>query len=202
MTLRYIFSFVGGFLAMFAHVFLALRSADFFATQRWGNAISAGLMFGHLVAFAALFGRDLPLVKRETWSFSARFILALLGAWAFGTLAWWAHSTFFLAIVPPDWGVLLLGGFSLSLGFIACGLGNRKLPAVMLSSLLSIVAIFAPIYWTNQQFLVTRSSPNPAQALLYFQPDNPEHVWLIGLPFVLMVALTSYAPLLWQAIRS
>lgn len=186
---------------MFTHTFLALRSAALFAPLRWGHAISAGLMFGHLVAFAALFARDLSLAKRTVWPLSLRVVVAIAGGVTWGTLAWWAQNTLLLAIVPPAWPTLLFGGLGLSLGFVLCGLSNGKRNAVIASLLVSLGGLFGAIYITHQQFHASRNTAAPAQALLYFQVDNPEHIWFIGLPFAFVIVAFSYVPVLWSAMR-
>lgn len=63
--------------------------------------------------------------------------------------------------------------------------------------LISITTItsFTPIYLSFHNFLTTFTT-QPAQALLYFQADNPEHVWLIGLPFALTIAVFGQLPFL------
>ncbi len=198
LLLRYQVSLLAGFLAMFAYVYLTFRIDGWFAPQRWGNALSAGLIFGHGLAFMVLLARDIPLLLRNRWPVLAR-LLSLFAGITVGTLAWWAHMTFFLFNTSPDWMILLLGGVGLSAGFVVAGWfnGRGRVRAIALM-LLTSAAVFTPIAFAHQRYLVTVNTPEIAQALLYFELDNPEFLWLIGLPFALCIGFIGQAPLLWR----
>lgn len=192
--LRYALALLAGGIAMFAHVFLSFRMQGWFAPQRWSSAIAGGLMFGHGLAFMVLLARDVPLrLHGPVWR---RVLLSLLGGLFFGTLAWWSHVTLLLLNTNPDWGVLLLGGAGLSAGFIVAGARPGKQPGWLRFAvlLLTMAAVFLPIYVSFQSYLTSINTPKIAQALLYFEQDNPEHVWLIGLPFAFVIALLGQLP--------
>lgn len=202
--LRYQLALVGGFLAMSAHIFLAFSRSAWFTPQHIGSSIASGLMFGHVVALMVLVARDLPLWLRDkNWSIWMIRALSVIGGIALGTLAWWVHITLTLLQANPDWLTLLLGGIGLSFGFWVTplfgefGKGVTRYPTrVALFVIITTIATFLPIYFAFQNYLASFNTPLQAQALLYFQADNPEHVWLIGVPFALAIAIFGQLPML------
>lgn len=182
---RYILPLMGGFLAMAAHVYLAYGLGDWFAPQRFRDALGIGLIFGHLVALMIFCSRDLP--QHLKWPVWIKYPLAISLSIFIGTVAWWVHNTFFLLNTAPNWGILILGGITLSAGFWFPFQTHNPIIFLGVTSLTTLV-IFAPIYFTFQSFPETFMTPQPAATLLYFQPDNPEFVWLIGLPFAGCIA--------------
>jgi hypothetical protein len=204
---RYQLALVGGFLAMSAHIFLVFSRSAWFTPQRIGSTIAAGLLFGHVVALMVLVARDLPLWLRDkNWSQWLIRALSVIGGIALGTLAWWVHITLTLLQSNPDWLILLLGGMGLSFGFwmmpifgdLQKGVTRYAPTRMALSVLITTVATFLPIYFAFQNYLNSFNTPLQAQALLYFQADNPEHVWLIGLPFALAIAIFGQLPMLFM----
>lgn len=191
--------FVGGFLAMAAHIYLAYGLGDWLAPQRLRDAIGVGLIFAHLIALMLWCIRELP--RHLMWPAWMRYAFALALSSLVGTLAWWAHSAFFLLNITPDWRVLAAGGSALSAGFWL----TRQLrhPVSALSAVsITTLAIFVPIYATFQAYLATHTLAQPTAALLYFPPDHPERVWMIGLPFALCIACFGHLPVLFAARRA
>jgi hypothetical protein len=184
-VIAYRFAFLGGFLAIFAHIYLYAGRGNWLAPQRLAPALGNALIFAHIFALMIYLAHE----KRLPWPLRLTLCLIL------GILAWWAHLFFYLYQSSPDWLTLLLGGLGLSLGFALSALTpppnsgevGRGLLRFGLAFLLSALTIYLPIYWSYQNFLATITS-SPAQALLYFQADNPEHVYLIGIPFALCLA--------------
>lgn len=204
---RYQLALVGGLLAMSAHIFLAFSRSAWFTPQHIGSAISAGLLFGHVVALMVLVARDLPLwLCDNTWSVWLIRLLSIVGGITLGTLAWWVHITLTLLQSNPDWLTLLGGGIGLSFGFWAIpiftdfqkGVTPHTRTRVALFVIVTTIATFLPIYIAYQNFHATFNTPMQTQALLYFQADNPEHVWLIGLPFALVIAIFGQLPMLFM----
>jgi hypothetical protein len=194
-VIAYRFAFLGGFLAIFAHIYLYAGRGNWFAPQRLAPALGNALIFAHIFALMIYLTHE----KRLFWPL--RLILCLI----LGIFAWWAHLFFYLYQSNPDILTLILGGIGLSLGFVLTAVIN-SLPLrsggrvgdggiFLLTIAITFVAIYAPIYWSYQNFLATITS-NPAQALLYFQADNPEHVYLIGIPFALCLAFFGNLPVL------
>jgi hypothetical protein len=191
--MRYLLPFMGGFLAIFAHIYLYAGRGDWFAPQRLAPAVGNALIFAHIFALMVYLAHE----KRFFWPL--RIILSI----ALGILAWWAHLFFYLFQSNPDILTLISGGIGLSLGFILSSLTppslagevGRGLLRFGLAFFVSAIAIFAPIYWSFQNFLASITH-SPAQALLYFQADNPEYVYLIGIPFALCLAFFGNLPLL------
>jgi hypothetical protein len=127
-------------------------------------------------------------------------LLSLMGGLLLGTLAWWSHVTLILFQTHAEWSVLLFGGIGLALGFMLIPLLpiRNRFFLTLLSVFITTVAIYVPIYANYQNYLLTFNSQQPAQALLYFQVDNPDHVWLIGLPFALSLGIIAQIPLLFD----
>ena len=109
---------------------------------------------------------------------------------------WFAHIFLFLYQTSPDAITLLLGGFALSIGFVISGIPiiNLRLRAV-LGIIISAIVIYGAIFITHMNYVADPS----AQALLYFQADNPNDVYLIGLPFALTLAIIPNLPLLFSS---
>ena len=199
---RYQLALLGGLLAMSAHMYLVFGRGGWLAPQRVGNAIAAGLLFGHVLALMVLIARDTPLHFYDRWPAWMRCLLSISGGIALGTMAWWLHITLILFNAHPDWRALLFGGAGLSLGFVLAAIiplhHRHRLLRTALHMIITAIATYIPIYLTYQNFLATVNSQRPAQALLYFQVDNPAHVWLIGLPFALSIAVIGQASLLFE----
>lgn len=189
---------MGGFLAIFAHIYLYAGRGDWFAPQRLAPALGNALIFAHLFALLVWLAHQ----QRLAWPLRIIFCLFL------GILAWWAHLFFYLYQSSPDFLSLVFGGIGLALAFIPASLikplslqSGRRLVNTgkfILICLFSALCIYAPIYWSYQNFLATfmLASRQPAQALLYFQADNPEYLVLIGLPFALCLAFFANLPLI------
>jgi hypothetical protein len=204
-VITYRFAFLGGFLAIFAHIYLYAGRGNWLAPQRLAPALGNALIFAHIFALIIYLVHE----KRLPWPL--RLILCII----LGIFAWWTHLFFYLYQSNPDILTLVLGGFGLSIGFILSALTppslaggdvqslraieklGRGLLRFGLSFLITALAIYIPIYWSYQNFLATITS-SPAQALLYFQADNPEHVYLIGIPFALCLAFFGNLSLLFR----
>jgi len=191
LVLHYVSAFVGGFLAMSAHIYLYFGSGNWLAPQRLSVTIGNALIFAHLVALMVIVARDLFPEKRVS-----RIVIGLIGGTFFGALSWYAHLFLYLYQKTPDLLTLLAGGFGLSIGFLIAGqlnVQNRWLKT-FLASVITAIAIYIPIYFAHQAHATDVS----AQALLYFQADNPRDVFLIGLPFTISIAIFGNLPLLLQ----
>lgn len=208
---RYNLALMGGFLAMSAHVFLSASRNIWFTPQHLGNAMSAGLMFGHVVAIMVVVVRDVPTILRDKLPIQIIWLVSIVGGITLGTLAWWVHVTLTLYQKNPDWWMLVAGGVSLAIGFfISATLGDllksdnvwQRLKYFIQMVGVTTLFLYPSIYIVYQNYLETLYDPIPAQALLYFQADNPEHVWLIGLPFALTIAIFGQLAVLFQSSSS
>lgn len=190
--LRYCFAFVGGFLAMSAHIYLLNGRGGWFLPQRLSATIGNALIFAHILAFIVIIVRDNPLKQPLV-----KFLLGLIIGTVLGAIAWFAHVFLYLYQMTPDLITLLLGGFGLSIGFVIAGIlkiSNRWL-SFTVSALITIIAIYTPILLSHQAYI----ADSTAQALLYFQADNPNDIFLIGLPFAITIAVFSHLPLLFSS---
>ncbi|GAB5490275.1 MAG: hypothetical protein Phog2KO_04900 [Phototrophicaceae bacterium] len=190
--LRYCFAFVGGFLAMSAHIYLLYGRGGWFLPQRLSATIGNALIFAHILAFIVIIVRDNPLKQPLV-----KFLLGLIIGTVLGAIAWFAHVFLYLYQMTPDLITLLLGGFGLSIGFVIAGIlkiSNRWL-SFTVSALITIIAIYTPILLSHQAYI----ADSTAQALLYFQADNPNDIFLIGLPFAITISVFSHLPLLFSS---
>lgn len=189
---RYSFAFVGGFLAMSAHIYLFFGRGDWLAPQRLSVTIGNALIFAHIIAFMVIIARDILPNPR-----SLRIVIGLIGGTIFGSIAWYAHLFLYLYHRTPDTLTILSGGFGLSIGFLIASFLNfqNRYLKIFLTTLITTIAIYIPIYLSNQAYI----SDSSAQALLYFQADNPSDIFLIGLPFALTIAFFGNLPLLFNS---
>lgn len=194
--LRYQFALVGGLLGMTTHIYLVYGRGAWLSPQRIDSALSAGLIFGHVYAGMVLVARDFQYWIRERRNRqTSLFISAIFGA-ILGTLAWWVHVTLSLYHTNPDWLILFLGGVGLVSGFLVTPSVSPQKNAYWFGLLVAgtTAAIFLPIYLTHQSWQATLGTQNPEQAILYFQADNPSHIWIIGLPFAVILAFFAQLP--------
>ncbi len=189
---RYLLAFMGGFLAMSAHVYLLYGRGNWLSPQRLNNTIGAALIFAHILALMILLARDFA-----SKSSTVRLFIRLIGGLFLGTLTWLAHVFLFLFQTSFDMPTLLLGGLGLASGFIVIGYLPIPSPKIRFLSaiLIATITTYIPILLTYQNYLQNPS----AQALLYFQADNPNDVWLIGLPFAVTIAIISNIPVLFSS---
>ncbi|MEM9952958.1 MAG: hypothetical protein AAF846_15240 [Chloroflexota bacterium] len=170
---------------MSAHVYWFFGRGDWLAPQRLDSTISSALIFAHLFAITVIIARD--VVEKPL---SMRLIIGMVGGTFFGTLTWFAHVFLFLYQSAPNMLTLILGGFALIVGFVVAGLPIKF--STIIGMFISAIAIYGTIFITYNNYLVDSS----AQALLYFQLDNPNDIYLIGLPFTLTLAIIPNLPLL------
>jgi hypothetical protein len=183
---RFLLALLGGFLAMGGHVYLTFYSAEWITTQRIGNSIAAGLIFGIVVGLMVVLASEYPARLRDVWSVPARLALALASGVILGTLAWFSYVYLLLQIEAPDWSVLLFGGIGLSAGFVLSGM--VKLPRLV-SIAITALAAYVPIFITFQNYVATVYNRPPALALLYYAPNREWMVFALGIPFALAIAI-------------
>lgn len=189
---RYSFAFVGGFLAMSAHIYLFFGRGDWLAPQRLSVTIGNALIFAHIIAFMVIIARDILPNSR-----SLRIVIGLIGGIIFGSIAWYVHLFLYLYHRTPDTLTILFGGIGLSIGFVLASFLNfrNRWLRTILAIFITTIAIYIPICFAHQVYLADSS----AQALLYFQADNPNDIFLIGLPFAITIAFFGNLPLLFSS---
>lgn len=189
---RYSFAFVGGFLAMSAHIYLFFGRGDWLAPQRLSVTIGNALIFAHILAFMVIIVRDMFSKSR-----SLRIVIAVVGGTIFGSIAWFSYLFLRLYQAEPDILTIISGGFGLSVGFMITSFLNfqNHWLKILFATLITTIAIYIPIYLAHQTYIADSS----AQALLYFQADNPNDIFLIGLPFALTIAFFGNLPLLFNS---
>ncbi|MGJ3239956.1 MAG: hypothetical protein ACFE0Q_14690 [Anaerolineae bacterium] len=184
---------MGGFLAMFAHIYLLFGRGDWLAPQRLSSVLGNALIFAHLLAAVVIVARDLMPSRSYLWR-----SLILVTASLLAMLMWYAHIFLFLYQTTIDHRVMAFAGFSMALGFwLVRWLDmTQRLVRALLAMTITAIMIYLPIYITYQAYLDDPS----AQALLYFATDNRYDVFLIGVPFALTIAVLSQIPLLFAPV--
>ncbi|MEL6307262.1 MAG: toll/interleukin-1 receptor domain-containing protein [Chloroflexota bacterium] len=188
---RFVFGFLGGLLGMAYYVAVASRS-PIITPSIVTNVIAAGEVFGLFTGIIAVFSANLPSYLRERLPAAVRVPVQVVVCFVAGTLAWIIFQWFFLQIPLQLTYASFVGGVGLSLGFIFYTLLR---PPAYITFLLTAVFTFMPIYLLNSAspFYQSLGWANP---LIYF--DSPNHVWTIGLPMALLLAVGSNGLLLWQ----
>lgn len=177
---------------MSAHIYLLYGRGDWFIPQRISATIGNALIFAHLLAFLVIIIRDNPL--KPLW---LRLVFGFFVGMFLGALVWYSHLFLYLYQPMPDFSTLVFGGIGLSFGFLVSGsiqIENRWIYTIF-SILITSISIYILIFLTHQAYRDDAS----AQALLYFQADNPNDVFFIGLPFAMTIAFFSHLPLLFSS---
>jgi len=142
LILRFLLALLGGWLAFGQQVYITYRSQALFTPQRWGNAVSIGLVMGLFVALTVLFSDEFARRLRGFWHGWTRALVWLPLGLLMGIIAWAAYSWFYLGGVV-SWDLVRLGGAGLSLGFgIMSLLGLRGPLALGLAAL----SFYLPLY--------------------------------------------------------
>jgi hypothetical protein len=192
---RYGFALLGAGLAMWLNTFYTFRMPGNelrHILPRWGNSISSALLFGHMVAFVALFGSEYPTRLRDYWPRRVHIPATAILGFGLATLTWVFYTMLFLNITEPDWGLMILGGLGLGLGFVVSGI--FKLPG-WLAALITAIATYVPIYLAFDRF-----QAGDGAALLYY--DKSGDVYSVAIPFVLLIALGGHAQALYRSVRN
>lgn len=191
LVFRFLAALVGGWLAMGFYIWATFRTEAIFTPQRWGNSIAIGLVFGVFTAFMVLFAGEFSARLRGFWPWWVRLIVASLLGFFLATLTW-GQFTWFYLLFPPDWDVMRFGGLGLAFGFVITGLvGLRSWVAIPLTAL----ATYIPIVTGWHYFFYNSPSLPLTQAPLIYA-DRTEQIYQFGIPFVLMLAIGGYLPLL------
>jgi len=192
---RYVFALLGGSLAMGLHVYLSFREVGWLSPQRIGNALSAGLLFGHAFAFLVIFSSDVPRRLSGIWQKWLLISSSLLLGLIFGALAWLSHTVLLLLNTSPDWDIILIGAAGLSLGLLLNAWFDLS---PWLAMPLMIAAVIASIMLPYGRFQATFNTAEPAMALLYFASNRPWVPWITSGVFAVLLALGAFLPLMWQ----
>jgi hypothetical protein len=191
---RYVFGFVGGFLALGGWAWLNLPSQAIFRAQTSGIAVSTGMVFGFFIGLLVIFSAELSDRLHGFWHHWSRFLLSLGLGLAIGTATWWSFTWFFLNY-PPDLNVMLLGGAGLAGGFVLSSL--FRLPA-WLSAIITTLSAFAPLY-------IAATTPSLTPILYFLAADGSVDMNKLfghGLFVAAMVGIWGHAPGLWREAKS
>jgi hypothetical protein len=197
MIQRFQSGFVGGLLGMGFWTFSVFRSNLLITPERLRWTIAMGGAFGIFVGLMALASEELPSRMQRSLSVRAQGLVRILLVVILGILAWISYEWFLesLAFTPADIDSLLLGGIGLAVGFV---IRTRFQIPPWAATLITAVTTWIPIYVTFERASAGFDQFVP---LIYFY-DDPNQVYSIGIPMVLLIALGANFPALSREIRS
>ncbi len=212
---RYVYALIGAWLAMGYHVYAVFRNQSIFAQQRWANAIAIGLIFAILTGGVALFSDAFSSRLRGFWHPWLRLLAGFVIGTFWGAFAWWSLPWFYLN-VRPGMDIVLFGGSMMALGFTLRALFNLKSwIAIPLTALLIYIPIFITfnagwMYEDIGPFSYGNGWLQFDEALLYYAYEYaedgsaviPAQLYNVAIPFVLLIALGGYLPLLLKESRN
>jgi len=142
LILRFVLALLGGWIAFGQQVYITYRAQALFTPQRWGNALSIGLVMGLFIALTVLLADESSRRLRGFWPGWARALAWLPLGLLMGVISWAAFTWFYLG-GAVSWDLVRLGGAGLGLGFgVVALLGLRGPLAVGLAGL----SIYLPLY--------------------------------------------------------
>jgi len=195
---RFMAGLTGGWIAMGSLIWATFRAQGFFNSQRWGNSLAVGLMFGVFTAILVVFSGEFSERLRGFWPNWARFLgSALLGVFL-GTLLWTQFTWMYLQFRLDEMYMpaLLVGGVGVMLGFVVTALFNlRSWIAIPLTVLTTYVPIL--LTWENYQ----NANDFDVIPLIYFL-DVPSRVYSVAIPLAIVVAIGGHFPRLWRETRN
>jgi hypothetical protein len=189
---RYVWAFIGGFMAMGGYAWYAQPDIGVLLAQRSGLALSTGLVFAICVGFVALFAGEFPARLRGFWRWWSRTTASVLAGTLMGTITW-AAFTFFLLNYEPEWGLMLFGGLGMAFGYVLTT--ALRLPG-WLAVIVTAAGIFVPLYVSST------SVGTPIVYFLDLQTFQLDYgkLYRQGLFIAFMIALGGHAQALWNDI--
>ncbi|MCS6836132.1 MAG: protein kinase [Anaerolineae bacterium] len=191
LILRFALALLGGWIAFGQQVYITYRAQALFTPQRWGNALSIGLVMGLFIALTVLLADEASRRLRGFWPAWARALVWLPSGLLMGMLSWAAFTWFYLG-GSVNWELVRMGGVGLGLGFgVVALLGLRGPLAVGLAAL----SFYLPLYaaYRNQCSQLYLCFDEQGNLLSNF---SPVMVGLIGL------GLGGLVGLLWRRQRN
>ncbi len=188
MLLRFGYGFLGGFLGIGFWAFSAFRSDILITPLRLIYTMALGQVFGLFTGIQAVLIENLPLWMERRFTRQVQVVLRIVACLLLGILAWSSYHWFLESfnLTPQDINALLFGGVGLALGFIIRILFPH-LPA-WISTIFMAVLTWTPIYVT---FTGYRASANIFLPIIYF--DDPNQVFTVAIPIVLLIAIGANA---------
>lgn len=146
LTWRFLFALLGAWLAR-GYVLWVTFPLQFgmFESDKIGNTLGIGLVFGMMYGGLAVVAGELPLRMRGFWSWPLRVGIGAGLGWLWGSLLWRLdHYIWLRRVTDADLSLIALGGFGLALGLVMSGvLRLRAWMAVLLTSVMTYLVIYA-----------------------------------------------------------
>ncbi len=187
---RFVFGFFGGFAAMSAYAWINLAGPAVLINEILGRTITTGITFGVFVGLTVVLAGELPARLEKFWPVGWRLLAGLILGTLSGAVIWtvYAWLLLYLEVTTLDGGVLLLGGFSIAVGFVLAGTFKWR---GWLSALVTAVILIVAFY-LNYQLIQDYTLPSP---FLYFR--GPDDVLPQGGMMAILIALGGHFKGLW-----
>jgi len=145
-TWRFLFAMIGAWIARGVVMWVTFPlSFGMFESDKIGNTLGIGLMFGVMVGIVVLLSGELPARMHGFWSWPLRFGLSLALGWGWGTLTWGLeHYVWLRRSGDIDWSLMAFGGFGLALGLVMSSvLRLRAWMAVLMTAATISLTLYA-----------------------------------------------------------
>lgn len=188
---RFVFGFLGGFLAMAFYTFVSFR-ANQISPLQIVLSLAVGEIFGVFSGIIAVFSASLPTFVKKRLSPELHLPIQIAVCLVSGMATWITFQWLFLNLpLIPTWASFW-GGLGMALGFIIHA--TFKPPAIV-TFIMTATSIYLPIFLLNSfgNFYQSTGWKNP---LLYFNDSN--QVLTLGIPIALLFALGANGHILWQ----
>lgn len=197
MVSRSVSGFAGGLIGVGFWTFSVFRSRLLITPERLRWTISMGSFFGLFVGLLALLADDIPSPLDRFLPRRAQTALRVVVSLLLGVAAWMSFSWFLesFAFTPADMNSLVLGGVGLAAGFI---IRDVFKPSAWLAFVLTAVLTWLPVFITFTQ--AAAGSPYFVPLISFY--DDPNQVFSLAIPMVLLIALGANAPELSGDVRS
>jgi serine/threonine protein kinase len=193
---RFIWAFLGAGLGMALYAWSVLDQLPLLDAQRLKETVSLGLFFGLFAAVLVVLAGELPARMRGFWTWWARLLVSAVIAIPLATFLWSLYTYMFLQYTPQaaeEWQPLILAGIGLALGLILASV--YRLPS-WLMVVITAVTTYIPLYIAHVGNIAAGTP-----AVIYTRPQQPEQIFSLIIPVVILIALGVFGLALWRELR-
>lgn len=146
LTWRFLFALIGAWIARGILLWVTFPlSFGMFESDKIGNTLGIGLLFGVMSGIVVLVSGELPLRMQGFWGWPLRIGVGAALGWGIGTLTWgMEHYIWLRRVNDLDWALAAFGGFGMSLGLVMSGvLRLRAWMAVLVTAATTYLVLYA-----------------------------------------------------------